>query len=109
MQLLTKSIRERLLKNGGDPDKDHAPVVKFFTPDGAATWLISEMNPEDPDLLFGLCDLGAGCPELGYVRLSELVKIRGGLGLPVERDQYCTLKGPMSEHAAAADRAGAIV
>ena len=29
---------------------------------------------------FGLCDLGIGCPELGYVSLSELKSVRGRLG-----------------------------
>ena len=48
------------------------PVVKLFTPDASATWLLTELDPADPDLAFGLCDLGLGCPELGYVRLSEL-------------------------------------
>ena len=108
MQLLTKSIQAKLLKNGANPDKDHAPVVKFFTPDGAATWLISEISPQDPELLFGLCDLGVGCPELGYVRLPDLIAVRGGLGLPIERDMYFTPKGPMSAYVAAANRAGAI-
>ena len=37
---------------------------------------------------FGLCDLGLGYPELGHVRLTELVEVRGALRLPVERDLY---------------------
>ena len=69
-------------------DFDPRPVVKLFTPDGSATWLITEAYEEpDGDLrLFGLCDLGS--PELGYVMLSEIEEVRGGLGLPVERDLY---------------------
>jgi integrase len=37
-------------------------------------------------LAFGLCDLGMGEPELGYVSLTELRTVRGKLGLPIERD-----------------------
>src|SRR5450755_4554581 len=82
MKLLTTSLREKLLANGranrdadGLPREhgyiDHKPVVKLFTPDGAATWLLTEIDPDDPDRAFGLCDLGFGCPELGYVSLDR--------------------------------------
>ena len=87
MKLLTKSIREQLLRNGripltpltkqGEADADFLPVVKLFTPDAACTWLLTELDPEDPDIAFGLCDLGMGCPELGSVRISELESVRG--------------------------------
>jgi hypothetical protein len=107
-KLLTKVIRERLLKNGrlrqqsqmaeqGEPD--FVPVVKFFTPDAGCTWLITELDPEDPDICFGLCDLGVGCPELGYVSLSELASVRGRLGLPVERDRYFNATKTLSAYA----------
>jgi hypothetical protein len=97
MKLLTADIRERLLRNGrvrqqleleGEPDLDFLPVVKLFTPDAGCTWLLTEIDPEDPDIAFGLCDLGMGCPELGSVSLSELESVRGRLGLPIERDLH---------------------
>lgn len=97
MKLLTQSIRERLLRNGtlsrehteeGRPEPDFIPVVKLFTPDAACTWLLTELDPHDEDLAFGLCDLGLGFPELGYVRISELESVRGKLGLTVERDRH---------------------
>lgn len=93
--LLTNDIRETLLANGrlrqqsqlaGHGEPDFLPVVKLFTPDSGCTWLLTELDPEDPDIAFGLCDLGMGSPELGYVSLSELESVRGRLGLPVERD-----------------------
>jgi len=49
--------------------------------------LLSELDPRDPDLAFGLCGIGLGEPALGYVRLSELTSLLGALGLPVERDR----------------------
>src|SRR3546814_14380794 len=72
MELITTEIERRLLENGRRPDEDHRPVVKFFDPCGAATWLIPQMDPDEPDRLFGLCDLGLGLPALGSVRLREL-------------------------------------
>jgi len=109
MVLLTDALRQQLLNNGAVPDgSDHKPVVKLFTPDAAATWLITEMYPDDPDILFGLCDLGVGCPELGTVSFSELKSVRGKLNLPVERDLHFTAKYPLSVYAEAARFAGCI-
>jgi len=110
--LLTDKLRVELLANGArsaaGEDIDPRPVVKFFTPDANATWLVSEADPEDPDLLFGLCDLGLGFPELGSVRLSEIAAVRGKLGRPVERDLYFRPKMTMSQYADAARAAGYI-
>lgn len=107
-ELLTVADRVALLVNALHPDCDHPPVVKLFTPDGTATWLISESNPNDPDRLFGLCDLGFGCPELGYVSLEDLAHVRGKLGLPVERDQTFVADKPLSAYAEEARAAGRI-
>jgi hypothetical protein len=88
--LITAEQRIVLLANGRasleNPDFDPAPVVKLFTPDGGATWLLTEIDPDDHDHAFGLCDLGLGEPEIGWVSLNELASVRGGLGLPIERD-----------------------
>lgn len=90
MRLLTKGIEAALVKaSGNDSGGDHQPVVvKFFTPDAQCTWFILDgsREPNGDWRLFGLCDLGMGCPELGYVMLSELQAIRGQFRLPVERD-----------------------
>ena len=94
MKLFTKAHEAKLLKqgqssrDGGYEDtKPFKPVVKLFTPDAQATWLISEIDPEHPDQLFALADLGFGCPEMGWVSRAELEALRGKIGLPVERDQ----------------------
>lgn len=101
--LLTASIRERLIANFrtnqcGMAEIDHVPVVKLFTPDANATWLLSELDPCE-ELLFGLCDLGVGCPELGYVSLRELQSLRGPLGLPVERDRWFGAEKTLDQYA----------
>lgn len=117
MKLLTKSIHERLLANGqatrerqeaGEDEPDHKPVVKLFNPCGAATWLLTELDPDDPDIAFGLCDLGMQCPELGSVRISELEAYRGIAGLGIERDLHFTADKPLSAYAREARNAGHI-
>jgi glycine/D-amino acid oxidase-like deaminating enzyme len=62
--------------------------VKLFCPWGGATWLLTELDPQDPDIAFGLCDLGMGEPELGNVSLSEIAAVRGPGGLTIERDLH---------------------
>lgn len=117
MKLLTKPITEALLRNSrirealaieGKAEADFIPVVKLFTPDAGCTWLLTELDPDEPDIAFGLCDLGLGCPELGSVRISELESVRGRLGLPVERDRYFTAGHTLSVYARAAWNAAAI-
>jgi hypothetical protein len=107
--LLTIEDCVRLLVNAIGDDRDPPPVAKLFTPDAAATWLISEVDPDDPDRLFGLCDLGLGYPELGYVSLAELLELRGPLGLPVERDLHFVADKPLSAYAEKARKQGRIV
>ena len=82
--------------------------MKLFNPCGAATWLISPIEPDDTDILFGLCDLGLGFPELGSVRLSELKSVRGRLGLGIERDLFFEAKYPLIVYAEAASVAEVI-
>lgn len=117
MTLLTPDLRHALRANDigrraalrdEKPEPDPVPVVKIFNPFGAATWLATELGADD-DTLFGLADLGFGCPELGAFRLSEMEAIRlpGGLGL--ERDLYFTARFPLSVYAEAARIAGSII
>jgi hypothetical protein len=85
------------------------PVVKLFTPDAGCTWLLTELDPDNPDIAYGLCDLGLGCPEVGSVSLSELEAVRGRLNLPIERDLYFTATRTLSAYADEAVAHGAIV
>lgn len=108
MQLIPDDIRTKLLANGAvEHETDHVPVVKLFNPCGAATWIITEMMP-DGDALFGLADLGFGCPELGYASLAEIESVKGPLGLGIERDLYFTPRFPLSVYTEAARIAGCI-
>ena len=102
-QLFTDGQYLQLLTNGQKssqlPDFQPMPVVKLFTPDGAATWLLSEIYPDDPSTAYGLCDLGMGHPEFGDINLPEIASLRGKLGLPVERDLHFTAIKTLIEYA----------
>jgi len=101
--LITDAQRAELLANGARTAAgetiDPYPVVKLFTPDAGATWLLTEPEPAELDVAFGLCYLGLGYPELGSVRLSEIAAVRGRLGLPVERDLFFRADRPLSRYA----------
>ncbi len=106
MLLLTQDQRARLIANGQSRG-DHVPVVKFFNPVGAATWLFSELD-EDGDTLFGLCDLGFGCPEMGSASLSEIAAVSLPFGLSIERDRCFEGRFPLTIYADAARLGGSI-
>jgi len=107
VQLLTKELREKLpplysQENNADP----LVVCKFFTPDANWTWYAYEGSPVDKDgyydtnkekvgfLFFGL--VSGLDVEIGYFSLSELEKVRGQFGLPVERDKFF-VPAPLSQ------------
>ena len=108
MKLITQEIRKKLLANHGH-DGSAQPVLKLFTPWMGATWLISEMDPEDENYLYGLCDLGMGSPEVGSVYLPELKKAEGPFGLKIERDLYWTPEKTLPEYVDEAVDAGRIL
>ena len=115
--LLTPELRAALRANAiahreavanRQPEPDPAPVVRLFNPCGAATWLATELD-EDGDTLFGLADLGFGCPELGSFSLSEIASVRLPFGLGIERDTAFKGHFPLSAYAEAARTAGGIM
>ncbi|MEJ0076842.1 MAG: DUF2958 domain-containing protein [Alphaproteobacteria bacterium] len=108
MSLITNEQREQLLKQGkfntfrrdrGEFEIDFKPVVKLFCPWGGGTWLLSELDPDDPDIAFGLCDLGFGFPELGSVSIEELESVTGPFGLTIERDLHFIAVKSLGEYA----------
>jgi len=106
MKLLTKEILKKLYKNKGkDSDK---PYLKLFNPAGPATWLISEYDAENR-IMFGLCDLGMGFPELGYVSLDEIKNVKLPFGLKIERDMHFEPTKTLAEYAQEARNNGKIV
>jgi hypothetical protein len=106
-QLRTNDLARREAIRRGEPAPDPVPVVRFFNPVGAATWLATELDEDG--IFFGLADLGFGCPELGSFALKELEAIRLPFGLGIERDILFEGEFPLSVYAEAASRAGSLV
>lgn len=106
-RLLTAELADRLRRNALSPGEPHVPVVRFFNPAGAGIWLATELAADD-DTLFGLADLGQGCPELGTFSLAELQSIRLPFGLSIERDRSFSTQFPLSAWAEAARAAGSL-
>jgi len=99
--LITDKQIKRLLANHprgfapGAPlgDVDLVPVVKIFLPH--VRWLLVWIYPDNHDLAFAIVKWGNDKPQLGDVRLSDIVRHRLG-PLPPERDMYTKLDRPMS-------------
>lgn len=101
-KLIPRSQYEQLERNHklnmkSDPEPgaiDFKPVVKLIIAVGGnATWLLTEIDEQG--IAFGLCDLGQGFPELGYVDLQNLSK---DFGFRLERDHYFRSTEKMSAY-----------
>ena len=110
--LTTPDERARLLANGAaraaGQNIDSLPVVRLFTPDAHATWLLAALDPADGDTAWGLIDLGIGMPGLGHVKLSDLESIVGPRKQPVMRDRYFQPVRLLSEYLRLAEENGSI-
>ncbi len=109
--LITDEQRATMLENGREyarnPDFNLVPVVSLFDPLGSGTWLLTDLDPDDPDIASGLCDLGYGFPELGSVRISEMESIKtvpNRRGIGIEQDRFFRPTKPISEYADEARR-----
>ena len=111
--LITENERRLLLVHGQiratGQAIDPLPVVRLFTPDAHATWLLTSLDPVDGDTAYGLIDLGISLPELGTVKLSDLASIVGPNKLPVTRDLYFQAMRPLSEYLRLAQENGSVV
>lgn len=97
MVILTDDDVQKLLANGREQkaarargeEIDHKPVVRIFAVMSDAYWLLSELNPDDPDEAFGLADLRGGDAEMGDIYISELDNLyRSRPVPPIERDKF---------------------
>jgi hypothetical protein len=106
-ELLLRNGRTALANQEQGQHFDPLPVVKLFTPDAGATWLLTEIDPQ-AEIAFGLCDLGMGYPELGTVSLAGLSAVRGIMNLPIEQDVHFRATQSLSAYAREARLAGRI-
>ena len=108
--LFTEPQLQQLLANASTDQsaKDHLPVVRLSLPGSNAAWLLTELGPDNTDLAFGLCDLGLGFPELGYLSMDELKDAAAYFGSTLFNDPDFAPRYPISIYARAARMAGAI-
>ncbi len=53
--LISEKDYQKMISNGKKSQTEHhdpKPVVKLFTPDGRATWLLTEIDPDNTDFAF---------------------------------------------------------
>lgn len=105
-QLINNHVIQQPLK-GTRGERDFEPVCKIFLPWGSATWLVTELDPDD-GIAFGLADLGFGQPELGSFDLNEIYEVRGLGGLRMEVDIHFKAEHPISWYADDARQHGRI-
>ena len=109
--LFTKEIRARLIANGkAGRQLDHVPVVKIIDPGSPATWLFTELRPDDPDMLYGLIhdERNERSPTLGYASLARLSSDYGRFREPLQCDPDFAPRYPLSVYATAARLIGRI-
>lgn len=86
MVLLPKKLEETLpplYETENIATNDKIVKIKFFTPDNNWSWYIVEYDKEEK-IFFGY--VKGIYPEWGYFALQEIEKVRGPLGLKIERD-----------------------
>jgi len=98
MELMTKEIKERLLKANDEDvayNMDAEVIVKYFNPVGNGVWLIVRAEEWDGGLwLYGYItlglDYGTGIEwEWGPVMLHTLEELQLPLCMSIERDLHC--------------------
>ena len=112
-RLITEDERRQLLAHGraraGGEAIDPLPVVRLFTPDAHAIWLLASLDPADGDTAWGVMDVGIGMPDLGHIKPSDLASIVGPNKLPVMRDRYFQAVRPLSEYLRLAQENGSVL
>jgi hypothetical protein len=87
MKLFTKAENAKLFANysKGSNMANQNVVVKIFNPYGNGRWYIMNSDPNDPNYLWGIVDLGYGA-EVGSISRSDLENYRNRFGWGFERD-----------------------
>ena len=90
MKLFSKEVNLKLFKQypkGGDL-QNQVVVTKIFNPYGAGRWYLINSDPDDPDYIWAIVQMGSTV-EVGSVSRNQLESIRiKPFNLPLERDLY---------------------
>ncbi len=118
MDLFTKEIHDQLLKNGlirknlkdrGRPEPDFYPVAEVCPETCYGTWLLSDINPVNPNMIYGLHDFGTIKPFKGYVDFTELVSLLEKSNHVLKCVPCVPIKKTLKEHEEIAQLNGYIV
>jgi len=85
MNLLTLQLLDRFKEVGPQDISDPIIVAKFFTSWSSWTWYAISYE-EESGMFFGL--IKGTHTELGYFSIKDLKRLKGPLGLGIERDLY---------------------
>jgi hypothetical protein len=83
--------------------------VKLILPSLGMARLLTSLDPDSPEIAYGLRDLGFGTPELGSVSLDERAEGTGPLAPKVCRDPGSVARKSLSAYANDAREAQGIV
>lgn len=117
MELLTQAQYKRLLRNGqvrkalcGDNRKalDFYPVVKLYRPDERWIFLLTEVDPDNPDIAFGLYERAFTSSRYGLVSLEDLARVRFSSGTKMLCDHSFIPEKTISEYYREASELGYI-
>lgn len=109
-------LRDKLLANGRKQQEalqtgeeiDFVPVVRLMDRDTGCCWLLTELDPENPEIAYALSDYQNGNAELEELSLTELQAACRGTAFGIEIDTEWTPAGTLSAYVAAAKVTGYI-
>lgn len=107
-ELITPEQRRQLRKNGA-PDKhdlDHYPVVKLHIPVYRCILLLTELDPKQPLMGYGLLDNGRERPDVTDIDIRDIQEHAETLMWPLTADTSFEAQYPISVYAQAAWKKG---
>ena len=106
-----RQLEENGRRSAAGEHVDPVPPALLVQRDGRGRWLLTEIDPEHPDLAYGLCDAGIGLPECGTVSLSDLWAAPGAARMRPEREESYQAAAalPLSRLERMASEAGQII
>lgn len=105
MSLVPENLVERLMENGHHHGQDFVPLLKLdmWVVNGQSiSWLVSELDPANPNRAYGLGSKWVGEVTEGYFDLGKLERAAEILGLHIVPDEYFIPRHPLSVYRQAA-------
>jgi len=81
---------------------DHIPGAKLYIPMSGLTWLVTELNPNNPTKGFALIDDGNGVVTFDEIDIDDIIRLAVSKANHVKRDPYFSGKYPIRTYLNAA-------